>query len=61
MRIKLDESLPLSLAAVLTALGHEVHTVAQERVSGSKDYELWQAAQHESLFLITQDLDFSDI
>lgn len=60
MRIKLDENLPLSLASVLAALGHEVHTVAQEQLSGSKDYELWQAAQRESLFLITQDLDFSD-
>jgi predicted nuclease of predicted toxin-antitoxin system len=61
MRIKLDENLPFSLVSILTALGHEVHTVAQEHLSGSKDNELWQAAQRESLFLMTQDLDFSDI
>jgi hypothetical protein len=45
MRIKLDENLPLSLANVLTALAHEVHTVAEENLSGSKDDELWKAAQ----------------
>jgi len=60
MRIKLDENLPLSLVTVLTALAHEVHTVAEENLSGSNDDELWEAAQGESLFLITQDLDFSD-
>jgi len=60
MRIKLDENLPLSLASVLTALAHDVHTVAEENLSGSKDDELWEAAQRESRFLITQHLDFSD-
>ena len=53
MRIKLDENLPASLASALTALAHEVHTVAEEDLSGSKDHELWEAAQQESLFLIT--------
>jgi predicted nuclease of predicted toxin-antitoxin system len=60
MRIKLDENLPISLASVLTALAHEGHTVAEENLSGSKDDELGEAAQRESRFLITQDLDFSD-
>jgi predicted nuclease of predicted toxin-antitoxin system len=60
MRIKLDENLPASVASALTALAHEVHTVAEENLSGSKDHEVWEAAQQESLFLITQDLDFCD-
>jgi predicted nuclease of predicted toxin-antitoxin system len=60
MRIKLVENLTASLASALTGLAHEVHTVAEENLSGSKDDELWEAAQRESLFLITQDLDFSD-
>lgn len=60
MRIKLDENLPASVASALTALAHELHTVAEENLSGSKDHELWEAAQQEPLFLITQDLDFSD-
>jgi predicted nuclease of predicted toxin-antitoxin system len=30
MRIKLDENLPVRLAAVLANLDHDVHTIAQE-------------------------------
>lgn len=61
MRIKLDENLPASLAAILSALGHDVETVAQEQLSGCDDQNLWEAAQRESRFLITQDMDFSDV
>jgi hypothetical protein len=34
MRIKLDENLPVSLTAALANLRHEVHTVAEENLSG---------------------------
>jgi len=61
MRIKLDENLPVRLAAILTNLRHDVHTVAEENLSGRSDREVWQAAQQEMRFLITQDLDFSDV
>jgi len=63
MRIKLDENLPLSLAAALQALGHDVHTTLEEGLTGSPDpeMEIWKAAQREGRLLITQDLDFSDI
>jgi predicted nuclease of predicted toxin-antitoxin system len=61
MRIKLDENLPASLAAILITLRHDVHTVADENLSGKSDHEIWEAAQHETRFLITQDLDFSDV
>ncbi len=47
MKIKLDENLPLSLVEELTTRGHDVDAI-------------WQAAQKEGRFLITQDLDFSD-
>lgn len=60
MKIKLDENLPHRLARVLKDLGHGVHTVYEERLVGHTDSEIWQAAQSESRFLITQDLDFSD-
>jgi predicted nuclease of predicted toxin-antitoxin system len=60
MRIKLDENLPLRLAAVLKNLGHDVHTLHDERLVGHSDKEVWERAQKESRFLITQDLDFSD-
>jgi predicted nuclease of predicted toxin-antitoxin system len=61
MKIKLDENLPLQIAPELQSLGHEVHTLDKEGLSGCADDELWQAAQHEGRLLITQDLDFSDI
>jgi predicted nuclease of predicted toxin-antitoxin system len=60
MRIKLDENIAGSAAARLTVLGHDVHTVIEEQLSGRIDSEVWAAAQLEERFLITQDLDFSD-
>jgi predicted nuclease of predicted toxin-antitoxin system len=61
MKIKLDENLPLRLASLLHEVGHDVHTLRDEQLTGRADVEIWQAAQKESRFLITQDLDFSDI
>ena len=61
MKIKLDENLPLHLATVLSELGHEVHTTIQENLTGHPDADIFDAAQKESRFLITQDLDFSDV
>jgi predicted nuclease of predicted toxin-antitoxin system len=61
MKIKLDENLPQELALLLNKLGHDVHTVVEERLGGRPDREIWRASQQESRFLITQDLDFSDL
>ncbi len=61
MRIKLDENLPASLVDSLGALGQVVDTVQGEGLVGRPDEEVWQAAQANTRFLITQDLDFSDI
>lgn len=61
MKIKLDENLPARLVAVLQRHGHDVDTVPEEQLSGRPDTEIWRAAGAEGRFLITQDLDFSDI
>jgi len=61
MRIKLDENLPTRLVSVLADLGHDVDTVPTERIAGKDDAVVWQAAQAGHRFLVTQDLDFSDI
>ncbi len=61
MKVKLDENLPARLLAALSQLGHEVDTVAQERLTGRSDADIWQAAQDGGRFLVTQDMDFSDI
>jgi predicted nuclease of predicted toxin-antitoxin system len=61
MKIKLDENLPLGLATALKSLGHNVHTTLEEGLAGKPDATVWAAAQREARFLITQDLDFSDL
>ena len=61
MRIKLDENLPASLAIDLRESGHDVETVPEEGLQGRPDTDVWAAAQEEGRFLLTQDLDFSDI
>jgi predicted nuclease of predicted toxin-antitoxin system len=61
MRIKLDENLPAGLAARLSALGNDVETVPSEGLCGRPDPAVWEACQREKRFLITQDLDFSDV
>ena len=61
MKIKLDENLPERLVEELALSGHEVETVRMEGLKGCPDLDIWQAAQKERAFLITQDLDFSDI
>jgi predicted nuclease of predicted toxin-antitoxin system len=60
MKIKLDENLPHRLATLLKKFGHDVRTLYEEALTGHADAEVWKAAQKESRFLITQDLDFSD-
>jgi predicted nuclease of predicted toxin-antitoxin system len=60
VKIKLDENLPHRLVRVLTELGHDTDTVIDERLAGRDDDVVWQAAQAEGRFLVTQDLDFSD-
>ncbi len=61
MKIKLDENLPLGLATALKNLGHNVHTTSEEGLVGKDDEDIWTVSQHENRFLITQDLDFSDL
>lgn len=61
MKIKLDENLPDRLVPALTDLGHDVDTVILEGLAGQDDHAVWQASQRADRFLITQDLDFSDL
>jgi predicted nuclease of predicted toxin-antitoxin system len=56
----LDENLPHRIVQVLNDLGHDVDTVVDERIAGRDDSVVWDAAQAQNRFLITQDLDFSD-
>jgi len=61
VKIKLDENLPDRLVSILTGLAHDVDTVRGEQLTGRADPDVWSAAQAAERFLITQDLDFSDV
>jgi predicted nuclease of predicted toxin-antitoxin system len=61
MKIKLDENITVSVSDLLRSLGHDVDTVRDEGLAGNEDSIIWNAAQREGRFLITQDLDFSDL
>lgn len=61
MRIKLNENLPARLKETLAQFGHQVDTIPEEALGGADDAAVWEAAQAEEAFFITQDLDFSDV
>jgi predicted nuclease of predicted toxin-antitoxin system len=61
MKLKLDENLPVTASAPLRALGFEVDTARDEGLGGQPDDTVWRTAQREGRFLVTQDLDFSDM
>ena len=61
MKFKLDENIPVRLVRLLAELGHDVDTVQQEGFTGRSDSDIWTVAQDTERFLITQDLDFSDL
>jgi hypothetical protein len=54
VKIKLDENLPVTLAARLSALGHDTDTVIDEGLAGKADQDVWGAAQSNDRYLITQ-------
>jgi predicted nuclease of predicted toxin-antitoxin system len=55
------QNLPSTLVAILSGFGHETDTAEDEGVNGKSDEIVWERAQLDGRFLITQDLDFSDI
>lgn len=61
MKFKLDENLPELVCQTLAELGHDPHTVNQERLSGAPDDAVLEACVDEGRVLITLDLDFADI
>ncbi|WP_200348435.1 DUF5615 family PIN-like protein [Halochromatium glycolicum] len=61
MKIKLDENIPTAVVSHLSALGHDVDSVMDEGLDGHPDPDVWAGAQAAGRFLVTHDLDFSDI
>ena len=61
MKLKLDENLGELGRDVLTVAGHDVSTVAAQRMSGSRDTALLEACRSEGRALITLDRDFGEV
>jgi len=59
--VKLDENLGRSHRELLRGHAYDVETVHTERLSGAADATLWSRVVAEGRFLITLDLDFSDV
>ena len=60
MKFKLDENFGRRCLELLSAAGHDVATVAGQRMSGAADAEVLQACCREQRCLVTMDLDFSN-
>lgn len=61
MRLKLDENLPLELAAELRAMGHDTDTVADEGLCGEADPAVVEAASIADRILLTLDKGIADV
>jgi predicted nuclease of predicted toxin-antitoxin system len=61
MKLKVDENLPVEVADLLRAAGHDAVTVNDQRVGGAKDPDLASLLQRERRALVTLDSGFGDI
>jgi predicted nuclease of predicted toxin-antitoxin system len=61
VKVKLDENIPARACERLVAAGLDADTAVQEGLGGRPDADVWAAAQRAGRFLVTQDLDFSDV
>lgn len=61
MRFKVDENLPIDVAALLRSAGHEALTVFDQSLIGKDDSHILDICREEERALITMDLDFSDV
>jgi predicted nuclease of predicted toxin-antitoxin system len=59
--VKLDENLSRTHSAFLREHGYEADRVHDQGLSGASDQQVWERVVAEDRFLITLDLDFSDV
>ena len=59
--VKLDENLGRAHARLLRDRGYDADRVYDQGFSGASDAVVWQRVTAEGRFLITLDLDFSDV
>lgn len=61
MKVKLDENFPLAVVELLVAHGHDVETIASERLGGATDALVLEAATREQRLLMTLDRGLGDV
>ena len=61
MKFKLDENLGSRTAGIIAESGHDVKTIAQEKLSGTSDERLYDICIAEGRCLISLDLDASRV
>ena len=61
MKFKIDENLPVEIAALLQQAGYDTTTVWSEQLSGQPDSSIAAICQREQRVLVTLDTDFGDI
>ncbi len=61
MKLKVDENLPDEAAVLLRSAGHDVETVASERLIGAPDGRVAGVCRTEGRALLTLDTDFGNV
>jgi predicted nuclease of predicted toxin-antitoxin system len=61
MKFKLDENFGTRTQQLLQAAGHDVHSILQEGLQGADDETIYSICCVEQRYLVTLDLDFSDV
>lgn len=61
MRFKLDENLPVDLADMFRAAGHDAVTALDQNLKGARDSDLASVCKREDRAIMTLDTDFADI
>jgi predicted nuclease of predicted toxin-antitoxin system len=60
VKLKLDENLSARASSVLLEAGHDVSTVAQQKLQSATDANLIELCRRENRGLVTMDLDFAN-
>ena len=61
VRFKLDENLPVELAGLFRAAGHDAVTALDQNLKGVQDSDLASVCRREGRAIVTLDTDFADI
>ena len=61
MNFKVDENLPVEIAAMLRAEGHDAATIAEQELQGEADPSLARICIREGRILVSLDQGFGDL